>query len=91
MGALPPKLVMRAMGLDVPTTPSAHPATGTAAGTGERPAPAASIVPLEVLERDAIERAIRALDGNVSLAAERLGIGRATLYRKIAQYGRPTH
>jgi two-component system response regulator HydG len=91
MGALPPKLVMRAMGLDVPTTPSAHPATGTAAGTGERPAPAASILPLEVLERDAIERAIRALDGNVSLAAERLGIGRATLYRKIAQYGRPTH
>jgi DNA-binding NtrC family response regulator len=95
MGALPPKLVMRAMGLDVPTPPVDHLASGgvvsgVAASSNSEPAPAASIVPLDVLERDAIERAIRALDGNVSLAAERLGIGRATMYRKLAQYGRPS-
>lgn len=30
---------------------------------------------------------LRALDGNVSLAAQQLGIGRATLYRRLAQYG----
>jgi transcriptional regulator of acetoin/glycerol metabolism len=47
----------------------------------------AEIVPLEVLERRAILHALAALDGNMSLAAKRLGLGRATLYRKLSQYG----
>ena len=31
--------------------------------------------------------ALAALDGSMSLVARRLGLGRATLYRKLAQYG----
>lgn len=42
------------------------------------------IVPLRELERRAIEHALRVTHGSVSLAAKRLGIGRATLYRRIA-------
>ena len=38
---------------------------------------------LEELERDAIERAMRRADGNISRAAELLGITRYTLYRKL--------
>jgi len=73
--ALPPKLVLRAMGIverSAVTTPGAEPE---------------EIVSLETLERRAIEQALRVLEGNVSLAAQRLGIGRATLYRRLAQYG----
>lgn len=94
MGALPPRLVMRAMGLDDADGTSLSGPTHTAATTpqvaaSEAAVSPAAIVPLEVLERDAIEQAIRQLGGNVSLAAERLGIGRATMYRKLAQFGRP--
>jgi len=39
------------------------------------------------MERHHIERAIAACDGNLSLAARVLGIGRTTLYRKLEQYG----
>lgn len=39
---------------------------------------------LEVLERRAIERALSAAGGSVTRAAKLLGIGRATLYRRIA-------
>ncbi|MBP1612179.1 MAG: atoC12 [Acidobacteria bacterium] len=42
---------------------------------------------LEEMERHHIERAIAACDGNLSLAARVLGIGRTTLYRKLEQYG----
>lgn len=38
---------------------------------------------LEELERDAIERAMKRADGNISRAAELLGITRYTLYRKL--------
>ena len=38
---------------------------------------------LEELERDAIERAMRRADGNISRAAELLGITRFALYRKL--------
>jgi transcriptional regulator with PAS, ATPase and Fis domain len=38
---------------------------------------------LEILERDAIERAMKRADGNISYAAELLGITRYTLYRKL--------
>jgi two-component system response regulator AtoC len=70
--ALPPALVLRSMKLDQPGAPAVAPA---------------EIVPLEVLERRAILHALAALDGNMSLAAKRLGLGRATLYRKLSQYG----
>ena len=42
---------------------------------------------LDETERHHIERVIAACDGNLSLAARVLGIGRTTLYRKLEQYG----
>lgn len=40
---------------------------------------------LEAAERDAIIRALEMVDGNKSAAAELLGIGRTTLYRRMRQ------
>ncbi|WP_428263733.1 helix-turn-helix domain-containing protein [Haliangium sp.] len=42
------------------------------------------VVPIRDLERQAIERALRATRGSVTKAAKLLGIGRATLYRRLA-------
>ncbi|MCK8675712.1 sigma 54-interacting transcriptional regulator, partial [Rhodococcus sp. HM1] len=42
---------------------------------------------LERTEREAIVRALDESDGNKSLAAERLGVARSTLYRKIRALG----
>jgi DNA-binding NtrC family response regulator len=42
------------------------------------------VVPLRELERQAIGRALRATKGSVTKAAKLLGIGRATLYRRLA-------
>ncbi len=44
------------------------------------------IVPMAELERRAIKRALRATEGSVERAARLLGIGRATLYRRLATY-----
>jgi transcriptional regulator with PAS, ATPase and Fis domain len=41
---------------------------------------------LERLEAWAIERSLRRHDGNVAAAARALGIGRATMYRKMTEY-----
>lgn len=40
--------------------------------------------PLVEIEGTAIRLALRLYDGNLSEAARRLGIGRSTLYRKLA-------
>ncbi|MEM7311358.1 MAG: sigma-54 dependent transcriptional regulator [Planctomycetota bacterium] len=45
------------------------------------------VVPLAEVERATIEHALRVTGWNVKDAAERLEIGRATLYRRIHQYG----
>lgn len=45
------------------------------------------IMPLEDLERQAIEAALIKFQGNVSVAAKKLKIGQATLYRKIKKFG----
>ncbi|HZF29493.1 MAG TPA: sigma-54 dependent transcriptional regulator [Gammaproteobacteria bacterium] len=42
---------------------------------------------LEALERDAIRRAVAKHGGNLSKAAQELGLGRTTLYRKMAKHG----
>jgi len=43
--------------------------------------------PLESLERDAIVQSLQDHDGNKVKAAEALGMSRATIYRKIHEYG----
>ncbi|MEQ8241476.1 MAG: sigma-54 dependent transcriptional regulator [Cyclobacteriaceae bacterium] len=44
-------------------------------------------VKVEDVEKNAIQRAIEMCGGNLSQAAEELGIGRTTLYRKMKKYG----
>jgi two-component system response regulator HydG len=48
---------------------------------------AGAIVPLEELERRALRDALERLDWNVTEAALRLGIGRATIYRMLSRHG----
>ena len=43
--------------------------------------------PLESMERDAIVASLLDHDGNKARAAEALGMSRATIYRKIHEYG----
>ena len=42
---------------------------------------------IEDMEREAIAAALEGVQGNRRKAAELLGIGERTLYRKIARYG----
>jgi transcriptional regulator of acetoin/glycerol metabolism len=42
---------------------------------------------LDKAERAAIVRALASADGNVSEAARGLGVGRATLYRRMSRLG----
>ena len=42
---------------------------------------------MDEVERRYILRVLKQLDGNKTLAAWVLGIGRKTLYRKLVQYG----
>ena len=46
-----------------------------------------SLTPLESLERDAIVQALADHAGNKTDAAGHLGMSRATIYRKIRDYG----
>ncbi len=50
------------------------------------PAPA-QMKTMEELEIEALQSAIAKFNGNLTEAARALGIGRATLYRKVKQYG----
>lgn len=68
------------------------PAAGTGASTsrraddGEEGIDEDAIRPFDEEEQTILSRALRATKGNVRRAAQLLGIGRATLYRKIQQY-----
>jgi DNA-binding NtrC family response regulator len=42
---------------------------------------------LSEVERDIIRQALKKFNGNLTKAAEELGIGRTTLYRKLEEYG----
>lgn len=46
-----------------------------------------SLTPIEAIQRDAIVEALRIHDGHKLSAAEHLGISRATIYRKIREFG----
>jgi DNA-binding NtrC family response regulator len=50
------------------------------------PAPAPETFDLSQIERRTIERAVAKTGGNITDAARMLGIGRATLYRKLTAY-----
>jgi len=58
-----------------PDTERAAPVAMASSGDGD-------IVPLWKVERDVIERAIEACDGNIPKAAAKLGISPSTIYRK---------
>ena len=67
---------------DILSPPEPH------AANGAGPAPAeAPLVTLEEMEKRMIRRALRETANNVTVAAERLGIHRNTLRRKITDYG----
>ena len=46
-----------------------------------------SIVPLATLEREAVEAALLKTGGGVRAAAQELGMGKATLYRRLREWG----
>jgi transcriptional regulator of acetoin/glycerol metabolism len=45
------------------------------------------LTPIEALERDAVVNALQINDNNPTKAAKAIGMSRATIYRKIRQYG----
>jgi two-component system, NtrC family, response regulator HydG len=49
--------------------------------------PSSRVRPLQELEREMMVAALKETQGNVSEAARRLGIGRATFYRRAQRYG----
>ncbi len=63
-------------------------ARGSAARAAANPLPALPLS-LDAYERAALERALQECSGDASSAARRLGIGRSTFYRKLAQHGIP--
>ena len=68
-------------------------AAGAGGGLSANPFPpglserASRIVPLSELERRAIAEALLETRGDRTMAAQLLGIGRTTLYRKVKEYG----
>ena len=44
---------------------------------------------IEKLEEEALRQALLECEGNISATAKKLGIGRATIYRKAKKYGLP--
>lgn len=66
-------------GLRLMALPRRH-GDASAAATGT----AAARLPLKDLEAELIRKAVRDAQGNVMEAARRLGISRATIYRKLA-------
>ena len=61
--------------------------SGANAGEEEQSWSAENFPTLEELERSAMRQALELSEWNVAEAAELLGIGKATLYRKIKSYG----
>jgi DNA-binding NtrC family response regulator len=77
LDALPEKILQHAM-KSVPAL------QGFASGA--KIAEPREVIPLEALEREAIEHAVSTCEGNITIAAKKLGIGRTTLYRKMLAY-----
>ena len=76
--------------------PVSHPAlvTGIEPRDAAPPPNAITIAPgmtMAEIEQRAIEAALRETRGNRRRAAEMLGIGERTLYRKLREYNMPEH
>jgi DNA-binding NtrC family response regulator len=67
---------------DILHPPEPHSANGSGPAPSEAP-----LVTLEEMEKRMIRRALRETGNNVTVAADRLGIHRNTLRRKITDYG----
>ena len=74
-----PHHLPRAVAGGAPTTPSP--------GSSPAAAPGAALLTLEQMEREHVERALRAADGHRAKAAKLLGISERNLYRKLREYG----
>ncbi len=46
-----------------------------------------TIIPMQEVEQRAIANALKATEGNIPLAAEKLAMSRSTLYRLVKKYG----
>jgi transcriptional regulator of acetoin/glycerol metabolism len=68
-----------------PLTPAAAPRGRVAADLEPVVGPSGGII--ELAERRAIEATLREMAGNIDLSARKLGISRATLYRKLRAHG----
>jgi two-component system, repressor protein LuxO len=89
-GMLPDLFAHRAVvgaGNVVPATARLREPGSAASAAGEPADPRAAIRPLDLVERDAIEMAITACGGNMTEAAQRLGISVKTVYRKRQAWG----
>jgi DNA-binding NtrC family response regulator len=75
--------------LTAPVAHAADPVAPRATEAADRELTEADILPFEQEEKRLLARALRATKGQVRRAAQLLGIGRATLYRKIQQYHLP--
>jgi len=78
---------------DLPTGIANHARAGSAAGFvsaaavgGQAAPPPRSVVPLHEMEKLAIRRALEHTRGDRTMAAQMLGIGRTTLYRRLKEY-----
>ena len=81
--------LMAAAGGDSVPLPTALAPAESGASSPQPPAepqPAATVIPLDVLERRAIMNALEYTKGDRAVAAHLLGIGRTTLYRKLKEY-----
>jgi two-component system response regulator HydG len=63
-----------------------RPSPGSVA-TAFSPQQQGEVVPLQELEKQAIRNALHHTGGDRTTAAQLLGIGRTTLYRKLKEYG----
>ena len=63
-----------------------HLAQGDSQATTSNPTDTTVILPLDEVERRAIVHALKVTDNNISKAAQTLGIGRNTFYRKLEKY-----
>jgi len=55
-------------------------------GSARTAAPSLDDMSLEEVERTLVEKAMRRFDGNVSKAAEALGLSRSALYRRLEKH-----